>query len=584
MKRKKQIKIGFAALCLAVWAFPASGGEAGYSGASFLKISPSPRASGMGESFASVSEDAYSPWWNPAGLGALERAEAAATHNASLEDVTHQYLSAAYPLRYGSAAALSLTRLSVSPFRGYDALGTPTGNVESSDLALGAAYGRALLKDEIERPVLSAGAGLKLISEKLAGVSANTAALDLGAIYYIRPSGYWAKKARAPELRAALVIRNIGRSAPLPLSVTAGASWQSYPKGDSRLIISLDQTISNDENYYAALGAEYEAMQLLAVRCGYRTGQDIGSGFRFGLGFRLSVVDIDYSLSPYGELGAMHKFGVSMRFGAPAARRPLDGKTKRAEKAKLIATKEKIEKLELFAKDFLELAGKDLAARRYVAADGNINKAFNLEPALKNGAWGGRQKRLAEIIGGLRLGSIQGREGVLAAASEQAGAAAQAIAEYVEGGRFKSFLLAHAALGIDMRGDPVYEELLTVLSGLVNLPVRRDEILRREALLKEKLKKAGRAFYLRQFDAAVRECEEVLVLDGENHQAWTKLGSSYYMMGDQERAKEAFKKALSIKPGDEIIRRFMREQGWAETSAEALPAPDKAVDAKPAVR
>ena len=550
-------------------AFPAYGGSAGSSGASFLKFSPSPRGTGMGEAYTSVSEDAYSAYWNPAGLGSVEGPELAATYNDSMQDVTNQYLSVAYPLRYGSTLGFNLTRLSVAPFQGYDAQGLKLGKVQSSDLAIGAAYGRALLKDEIERPVLNVGAGFKVISEKLDNASANTAAVDLGAVYYIRPARYWMSKAPAQEFRIAMAVKNAGpglkfdkRSSPLPMAATVGGSWHSHPGGSDSLILSLDQTYANDEKYYAAFGAEYVAFQLLSFRAGYRTGQDIGSGLRFGIGFRLSFMDIDYSMSPFGELGVMHKLGVSMRLGAPAAQQPLAGKTQRVAKAKLMARKESIEKLGLFANDFLALARKDLAARRYVSADGNIKKAFNLEPGLKEGEWGARQKRLDAVITGLKLGEIPARELILSKDTEQSNVGSEAITAYIEGKDLKAFLLAHAAFGANIRGDAMFEELLYRMSDLTRMQVRRDEILPKNVLIKEKLRKAARGFYIQQFDTAAKECEEVAVLDETNTVAWTRLGSAYYMMGDKEKARKAYAKALEINPNDLVTKQFMDAQGW----------------------
>jgi hypothetical protein len=64
----------------------------------------------MGESYTAVTEDAYAAYWNPAGLANMELPEVAATYNASFENVTHQYVSVAYPLKFGSTLGLNLTR------------------------------------------------------------------------------------------------------------------------------------------------------------------------------------------------------------------------------------------------------------------------------------------------------------------------------------------------------------------------------------------------------------------------------------------------------------------------------------------
>ena len=542
-------------------------GDAGSAAAAFLKFSPSPRGTGMGEAYVSVAEDAYSAFWNPAGLAGVTQSQLSATYNASFEDVSHQYVAAAYPLRYGSTLGLSLSRLSVAPFQGYDAQGVKTGGVSSSDMAVGLSYGRVIIKDEIERPVLNLGAGVKAVSERLDDASAATAALDFGAVYFIRPDKYWLKDIQAQEFRLAAAVRNIGpglkfdrRSSPLPLSATLGGSWHSHPGGSDSLILSLDNTFSNDEAYYAAIGAEYQAFQVISFRAGYRTGQQIGSGLRFGVGFMLSFVDIDYSMSPFGELGAMHKIGMSMRLGAGGAR----GGAPRAAMGRLMAAKANIDKLDNFANDYLVLARKELEARSYVAAAENIARAFNLEPRLKDGEWGARDARLGAVINSLRLKDSPARAELLLKNGEQSDTAAEAIAAYLESLDLKALLLAHAALGANLRGDALYEALLNLISETVKIHIRRDEILPRTALIKEKFRKAAKNFYTREFAAAVRECEEITMLDAENPLAWTRLGSAYFMMGDKVKARAAYLKALELDPKDSVTRKFLEAQGWAQ--------------------
>ncbi len=543
-------------------------GAPGTAAASFLKFTPSPRATAMGESYASVTEDAYAAYWNPAGLASVEQTELAATYNASFEDVTHQYVSLAYPLRYGSTLDLNITRLTVAPFQGYDAVGRKTGKVQSSDMAIGAAYGCTLMMDEISRPVLNAGVNLKSISETLDKVSANAFAADLGVIYYLRPARYWMQKTRAQEFRIALTARNLGTglkfdkiTSPLPMSTTLGLSWFSHPYGSSTLILSMDNTIANDDKYSINMGAEYVAFQLLAFRAGFKTGQVIGSGARFGVGFKLSFVDLDYSMSPFGDLGVMHKVGMTIKFGATAARAPGAGHP-RVEKAMLITTKDKIEKLQNFADDYIELAKKDLEKRQYMAADANLNKAFSLEPDLKAGEWGGKDDRLASIITELRFKDTPGLEAIFTANNEQADVAHETIMAYINGTDLKAFLLAHAAWGANIRGDAVFEKLLNLMSRLTQDPVRRDEMLPKTALVKEKLRKAAKYFYIQQFNLAAKDCEEAVLLDEGNVMAWTRLGSAYFMMGDKEKAKAAYNRALKLKPDDRMIKQFMEVQGW----------------------
>jgi hypothetical protein len=388
-------------------------------------------------------------------------------------------------------------------------------------------------------------------------------------MYYLRPSNYWMKNLPGQELRAALVVKNLGPrlkfdkdAFPLPMAETLGLAWLSHPEGKNSLVVSLDQTIANDEKYSASIGAEYVAFQLLAFRAGYKTGQTMGSGIRFGVGFKLSFIDLDYSMSPFGDLGSMHKFGMSMRFGTPRSRAPLAGASARVGSGKLMAPKDKIEKLENFAQDFLALADKNLAERHYALAVENLSKAFNLEPGLKDGEWGNKFNRLSAVAKALRFAETPEREITLQKNNEQSNVAHEAIVAYTRGQDMKAFLLAHAALGANQRGGVVFEELLSVMGELTRNAVRRDEILPKDVLIKEKLKKAARNFYIQRFDAAVSECEEVVLLDETSRLGWTRLGSAYYMMGNKEKARSAYSKALELDPGDMLTKQFMEAQGW----------------------
>ena len=565
----KLLATAFLAAAGFFFSLSAFAGQPGVSSAAFLRFSPSPRGTAMGEAYTSVTQDAYAAWWNPAGLASIEMPELDATYNASFADINQQYISLAYPLHYGSTLGFNVTRMSVAPFQGYDAAQYKTKQVDSADTAIGAAYARTLMKDEIERPVFNVGVNLKSISERLDTASANAFAADLGAVYYLRPANYWMSKIPAQEFAFALSVKNLGSglkfdklSFPLPMSSTLGASWTSHPGGAHTLTLALDQTVSNDEKYVVSAGAEYFMFQLLSFRAGYRSGQAIGSGVRIGFGFRLSFMDLDYSMSPYGDLGSMNKLGLSMRFGSPKAAQPLEGETSRVKGARLMAPKAKLEELEGYANDYIELVKKNLSAREYTTAGVNLNNAFNLDPKLKDGPWGARAQRLSDLSARLRFADTPAREEALRKDNEQSNVGARAIDAYIEGNELKSFLLAHAARGANLRGDPVFEDLLKSLAVLTRDKVIEDDILPMAALVKVKLTKAARAFYLRQFDIAAQECGEVVLLDETNPLGWTRLGSAYYMLGDKEKAKAAYVKALELKPGDPVIMKFMETQGW----------------------
>src|SRR4051812_33927388 len=77
--------------------------EFGTTGADFLTIGAGPRAVGMGEAHVAVADDSYASYWNPAGLGLIDRKETAFMYNRSFLDVTQTHFNAAYPLEGGGA-------------------------------------------------------------------------------------------------------------------------------------------------------------------------------------------------------------------------------------------------------------------------------------------------------------------------------------------------------------------------------------------------------------------------------------------------------------------------------------------------
>jgi len=302
----------------------ARAGTPGSAGANFLEFGQGPRAVGMGESQVAVAEDAYAAYWNPAGLAAMEYANVALTYNKALEDVDEQYFSLAYPLQRGSTLNLNFTRLGMTSFTGYDATGLKTGDVDASDYALGVAYGRTVLEDELTRPRLNLGLGVKGVQETLGDVTARTYAFDAGALYYLHWGQLRGDAGRQDAgLRLGAAARNLGPglkfdsvSSPLPATYQTGAAWRTYPWGDA-LTLSCDQVWSKDQAFYTGFGAEFTVYRLLSFRVGYRTGQDIGNGIRAGVGFKLKIFDLDYAYAGFGDLGQMHRVGLSARLGGP---------------------------------------------------------------------------------------------------------------------------------------------------------------------------------------------------------------------------------------------------------------------------
>ncbi|TBR20497.1 tetratricopeptide repeat protein [bacterium] len=138
-----------------------------------------------------------------------------------------------------------------------------------------------------------------------------------------------------------------------------------------------------------------------------------------------------------------------------------------------------------------------------------------------------------------------------------------AVEAYAEGLELKAVLFAQAALGADP-GNAARRKLLNVLALDTGIPFDPDGVLPRAALVQHELTRAEAAFFERRFGAAAQFCRRALLVGPEDPEAWTRLGSSYYAVGDEERAKQAYAKARALRPGDEALARFLAEKGWAQ--------------------
>ncbi len=281
-------------------------------GAAFLKLGTGARATALGGAYTALGDDASSIGWNPAGLARLEKREAAAAHAELFERTRYDFAAYAQPTAKGTFAA-GLLYLSHGSFDGRDGLGRQTGEVTAADTAVSFTYAQ---KNEIA----DYGVSVKLISSHIAEAEAQTAALDFGF------------KRKMSELKggkifAAAAVRhlNIGpglhyawAKTDLPLQLAAGGAWAGEKAALSFDLINGPNGSGTD----AAFGGEYRVQKSFAVRAGYGTaglvaggsGFDTLRGLSFGLGLKSERVSFDYAVTPAGDLGQTHRFGVGVRF------------------------------------------------------------------------------------------------------------------------------------------------------------------------------------------------------------------------------------------------------------------------------
>jgi len=302
MKRALSLFIAMLMLTNAAWA-----GGAGTTTGELLKIPVGTRAIGMGEAFTALADDTSALYWNPAGMSLLQQKEATFMHSSLIEGVHYEHLGFVRP---GDSYAFgtNFSYLGYGDIPGYDNSGNATGDVSAYSYIWNGGISRILFDS------LSLGLTGGLIHESLADASANTFALNAGALYSpdIHPLN--------ADYRFGFAAQNLGPGLkfdsaqdPLPRKYKFGIAALGIRQWP--LNLTTDVTIPNDNDTYFSFGSEYWFKELVALRLGYAGSNDEGRGLRVGVGLKYGNFLFDYAYAGFGDFGATNRIGLSMRFG-----------------------------------------------------------------------------------------------------------------------------------------------------------------------------------------------------------------------------------------------------------------------------
>lgn len=277
-----------------------SAGNTGTAVLPLMKIGQGPRQAAMGESFTGLADDVSSVYWNPAGLGRIDRWQLGLSHHQWFADIKDEVVHGALPLGPG-ALGLGVVYAGEPGVEYWDeALGDfATATTWSTMVTAG--YGLRLAEN------YNFGLTAKALYEDLLDEQAWGGGVDLGAV--ARP---------LPGLGIGVAARHFGLARfttgdeRLPAEVATGLSWDA---GVVRATLdAVFPLFDNDPNFRA--GIEVSPVPVLALRAGYRTGpvdlQTLGAlaGITAGIGIAVGGIGIDYAFVPYGELGMTHRVGI----------------------------------------------------------------------------------------------------------------------------------------------------------------------------------------------------------------------------------------------------------------------------------
>jgi long-subunit fatty acid transport protein len=352
MKNKNSKFIGNTLLLLATFILlfvtPVYGAfsKVGMAGMPFLKLGVG-RATGMGDAFVAIADDASAAYWNPAGLALLKNREVLVNHIDWILETRLEYLAGAFPTKLG-ALAVSVTSVDYGQFEEttidqYQGTGRTFG---ASDLAVGVSFAR-MFTDKF-----AFGATVKAIQQSIWDISSTAVAFDFGTYY----NTGW------KNVRLAMMIANFGPDAlfsgkeldfqvshpegytwpwtitpipgtyktekfPLPVIFRFGVAYDLFKTEDkTRLTFAADLAHYNDINEKVNVGFEYKIMNFL-IRGGYILNTDTqyadDLGWRTGLSFGGGVtvhptgnlnLTVDYAYRDLARLGISHRVTVNVGF------------------------------------------------------------------------------------------------------------------------------------------------------------------------------------------------------------------------------------------------------------------------------
>jgi hypothetical protein len=283
----------------------------GTAGFTFLELPATAKTAALGECSVSLTDlNSSAVFSNPAILGLSTQTVSFSTYYSPwIAEIKNYGLSAAYSTSLGNFGigivgldygSMPRTK-KLSDQRVYEQDGT----FEAGSYAIGLSYSRALTEK------FSFGLTAKYVDEKIDIYNASNIIMDAGVFYY---TGF-------RNLRIGAVLQNFGTDAKflntpfkMPAELRIGIADELLQNENNRLTTTVEFLHPTDSDEKIHVGAEYEYMNFLVLRGGYKFFYDEET-WSCGIGLKKMgnyPVAVDVSYSDYGRLGNIVRFTFQM--------------------------------------------------------------------------------------------------------------------------------------------------------------------------------------------------------------------------------------------------------------------------------
>ncbi len=316
-------------------------GKTGTTAAKFLSIGIGARANAMGGAFTSISKDASSMYWNPAGIAGIENYQSVFTYTKLFIDLKLDYFGLVIPSGNIGTFGLSVTALNYGTFD-VTTENFPEGTGETfspTSYAVGLTFAKNITDN------FAVGMTMKYINETIFNSSAKGLAFDIGTIF-ITPfygirfasaiSNYGTKMQISGSDLDILYDSNPNSAGnngkvnasirtdkfELPLRLQIGISKDFQITEGERFTLAVDGLVPNDNRQFINVGGELALFNgVFFLRGGYKKLflKNSQEGVTFGVGLHYDGISsfdftLDYAFQKFKYLGNTHSFGIMLKF------------------------------------------------------------------------------------------------------------------------------------------------------------------------------------------------------------------------------------------------------------------------------